>query len=151
MGEESHARAGSVALVTGAGGGIGAAVAEALVAIGCRVVCAGRRLDRLEATTGRLGPLAHALELDVVDPTSVDSLFKRLPPALHDIDILVNNAGHDVGGRRRFDQGEMAEWQNIIDTNVTGLVRVTHKVIAGMVARDHGHIVNLGSVAGTRS
>src|SRR5262245_54941611 len=72
MVEESHARGGSVALVTGAGGGIGAAVAEALVAIGCRVVCAGRRLDRLEVTTRRLGPSAHALELDVVDPKSVD-------------------------------------------------------------------------------
>ena len=147
---ESHPDRGSVALVTGAGGGIGAAVAAALVAIGCRVVCTGRRLDRLEATARRLGPLAHALELDVADRISVDSLFDRLPQALHDIDILVKNAGHDVGGRRRFDQGEMAEWQSIVETNVVGLVRVTHKVIAGMVARDHGHIVNLGSIAGTR-
>ena len=118
---ESHPRRGSVALVTGAGGGIGAAVAAALVAIGCRIVCAGRRLDRLEATARRLGPLAHALELDVADRISVDSLFDRLPKALHDIDILVNNAGHDVGGRRRFDQGKMAEWQSIVETNVLGL------------------------------
>ena len=91
---ESHPDRGSVALVTGAGGGIGAAVAAALVAIGCRVVCAGRRLDRLEATARRLGPSAHALELDVADRKSVESLFDRLPQALHDIDILVNNAGH---------------------------------------------------------
>src|SRR6516165_4304435 len=147
---KSHPDRGSVALVTGAGGGIGAAVAAALVAIGCRVVCAGRRLDRLESTAGRLGPLAHALELDVTDRISVDSLFDRLPQALHDIDILVNNAGHDVGGRRRFDQGEMAEWQSIVETNVVGLVRVTHKIIAGMDARDRGHIVNLGSIVGTR-
>ena len=147
---ESHPDRGSVALVAGAGGGIGAAVVAALVAIGCRVVCAGRRLDRLEATARRLGPLAHALELDVADRISVDSLFDRLPQALHDIDILVNNAGHDVGGRRRFDQGEMADWQSIVETNLVGLVRVTHKVIAGMVARDRGHIVNLGSIAGTR-
>src|SRR5215472_2433414 len=147
---ESHPDRASVALVTGAGGGIGAAVAAALVAISCRVVCAGRRLDRLEANARRLGRSAHALELDVTDRISVDSLFDRLPQALHDIDILVNNAGHDVGGRRRFDQGEMAEWQSIVETNVVGLVRVTHKVIAGMVARDRGHIVNLGSIAGTR-
>jgi NADP-dependent 3-hydroxy acid dehydrogenase YdfG len=136
---ESHPGRGSVALVTGAGGGIGAAVAAALVAIGCRVVCGGRRLDRLEATARRLGPLAQVLELDVADRISVDSLFDRLP-----------HAGHDVGGRRRFDQGEMAEWQSIVETNVVGLVRMTHKVIAGMVARDRGHIVNLGSIAGTR-
>jgi NADP-dependent 3-hydroxy acid dehydrogenase YdfG len=96
---ESNPDRGSVALVTGAGGGIGAAVAAALVAIGCRVVCAGRRLDRLEATARRLGP---------------------------------------------------SEWQSIVETNVVGLVRVTHKVIAGMVARDRGHITNLGSIAGTR-
>src|SRR5262249_15714215 len=101
-------------------------------------------------TARRLGPLAHAFELDVADQISVDSLFDRLPQELQDIDILVNNAGHDVGGRRRFDAGEMAEWQSIIETNVIGLVRVTHKVIPGMIARDRGHIVNLGSIADTR-
>ena len=141
---------GSVALVTGAGGGIGAATAEALVALGCRVLCAGRRIDRLKAVTRRLGPLAHAFTLDVADEESVDGLFDRLPAELHAIDILVNNAGHDVGGRRRFDEGEMAEWQSIIDTNVLGLIRVTRKVIPGMIARDRGHIVNLGSIAGRR-
>lgn len=150
MAEESQPRQGSVALVTGAGGGIGAAVAEALAAIGCRVLCAGRRIDRLKVVASRLGAAAHPIELDVADERSVDGLFDRLPAALRDIDILVNNAGHDVGGRRRFDQGEMAEWHSIIETNVVGLVRVTHKVIAGMVARDRGHIVNLGSVAGVR-
>lgn len=150
MTEESYPRPGSVALVTGGGSGIGAAVAEALVGIGCRVVCAGRRVDKLQAFTRRLGKSAHPLELDVADQKSVDGLFDRLPQALHEIDILVNNAGHDVGGRHRFDQGTMADWQSIIETNVVGLIRVTHKVIAGMVARDRGHVVNLGSIAGRR-
>jgi 3-hydroxy acid dehydrogenase / malonic semialdehyde reductase len=138
MAEESHPAKGSVALVTGAGGGIGEAVAEALVGIGCRVVCAGRRTDRIEAVAVRLGRSAHALHLDVTDRKSVDGLFDRLPKELHDIDILVNNAGHDIGGRRRFDQGAMSDWESIIETNVLGLIRVTHKVIAGMIARDRG-------------
>ncbi len=148
MAEERQPRHGAVALVTGAGGGIGRAVAEALAGIGCRVLCAGRRIDRLEAVAARLGGSAHAVELDVADEKSVDSLLDRLPAELREIDILVNNAGHDVGGRRRFDQGAMAEWHSIIETNVIGLVRITHKVITGMVARDRGHVVNLGSVAG---
>ena len=150
MAEESYPRRGSVALVTGAGGGIGAAVAEGLAGIGCRVICAGRRVDRLQAVARPLGRSAHVLQLDVTNQESVDNLFDRLPKELHEIDILVNNAGHDIGGRHRFDQGEMGDWRSIIETNVVGLVRVTHKVISGMVARDRGHIVNLGSVAGMR-
>src|SRR5262245_59555589 len=99
MAEEDHLRKGSVALVTGAGGGIGEAVAEALTEIGCRVVCAGRRMDRLETVATRLGRSTYAVQLDVADQNSVDSLFDRLPRELHEIDILVNNAGHDIGGR----------------------------------------------------
>jgi 3-hydroxy acid dehydrogenase/malonic semialdehyde reductase len=151
MADERHPRDGSVALVTGAGGGIGEAVAEALVGIGCRVICAGRRTDRLEAVVMRLGGLAHALHLDVTDRKSVDTLFDRLPKDLQEIDILVNNAGHDIGGRQRFDQGKMADWESIIETNLLGLVRVTYKVISGMVARDRGHVVNLGSIAGRQA
>jgi 3-hydroxy acid dehydrogenase / malonic semialdehyde reductase len=150
MAEENHVRKGSVALVTGAGGGIGQAIAEALTGIGCRVVCAGRRVDRIETVAKRLGSSTHAVQLDVADQNSVDSLFDRLPKELHEIDILVNNAGHDVGGRHRFDEGVMADWQSIVETNFIGLVRVTHKVVPGMIARDRGHIVNLGSIAGTR-
>lgn len=150
MAEENHPRKESVALVTGAGGGIGEAVAEALAKIGCRVVCAGRRIDRLEAVARRIGHSTYAVQLDVTDQNSVDGLFDRLPRELHEIDILVNNAGHDIGGRQRFDEGVMADWHNIIETNVVGLIHVTHKLISGMVARDRGHIVNLGSIAGTR-
>src|SRR5262245_9381644 len=151
MAEENHLRKDSVALVTGAGGGIGEAIAEALTGIGCRVVCAGRRMDRLETVAKRLGRSAYAVQVDVADQASVDGLFDRLPGEFHEIDILVNNAGHDVGGRHRFDEGAMADWQSIIETNVIGLVHVTHKVVPGMVARDCGHIVNLGSIAGTRA
>ncbi len=141
-------RPGAPALVTGASAGIGEAVAEALVERGCRVVCAARRLDRLEALARRLGSRCHPLALDVTDAAATAGLIERLPPELREIDILVNNAGHDIGGRRRFDQGDADDWARIIETNVSGMIRVAHAVIPGMVARGRGHVVNLGSIAG---
>ena len=139
---------GATALVTGATSGIGESIAAMLVQSGCRVICAGRRVEKLAALGETLGPAAHTLALDVSDADSVESLDSRLPEDWRDIDILVNNAGHDQGGRRRFDEGQAAQWASIIETNVTGLIRATHAVIPGMIARDHGHIVNIGSVAG---
>ena len=144
MGEEDLR--GAVALVTGAGTGIGEASAARLAEAGLAVICAGRRLERVEAVAAAIG--GHALALDVVDPVSVESIEERLPPALREIDVLVNNAGHDVGGRRRFDAGTADQWANIIETNVTGLIRVTRQVIPGMLARDRGHVLNIGSIAG---
>jgi len=140
--------AGGIALVTGASGGIGESVACMLVDNGYRVICASRRGDTLASLARRLGDGACALELDVTDGASVESLSSRLPQDWRDIDILVNNAGHDQGGRRRFDEGDADQWASIIETNVIGLMRVTHAVLPGMIARDHGHIVNLGSIAG---
>jgi NADP-dependent 3-hydroxy acid dehydrogenase YdfG len=151
MTSEAAFPAGNTALVTGASSGIGEAIAVALVDQGYRVICAARRLDKLAELTGRLGSQAHALELDVTDGSSVESLHARLPEDWQSIDILVNNAGHDKGGRRRFDEGNAADWADIIDTNVTGLVRTTHAVIPAMIERDHGHIVNIGSIAGISS
>jgi len=141
---------GDTALVTGASSGIGESSAAALVEAGCRVVCAGRRLDVLEALVARLGERARALELDVTDAGSAASVLDRLPESWREIDILVNAAGHDVGGRRPFDEGSAEEWASIIDTNVTGLIRVTRALIPGMRERDRGHVVNIGSIAGLR-
>ena len=144
-------REGAVALVTGASAGIGAATAEALVARGCRVIGAARGRAALEALGARLGPSFHAHLLDVTDAPAVARLLDDLPAGLREIDILINNAGHDAGGRRRLDLGAVEGWAAIIDTNVTGMVRVTHAVAPGMVARRRGHIVNLGSIAGLRA
>ncbi len=139
---------GAVALVTGASAGIGAATAEALAEKGARVICAARDKVRLDELAARLGAGAHALELDVTDPTA--RLLERLPEALREIDILIACAGHDVGGRTRFDQGGVADWASIIETNVTGVIRVCHAVIPGMLERGRGHVVTLGSTAGLR-
>ena len=144
MGEDNLA--GAVALVTGAGSGIGEATARRLAETGLHVICAGRRIDRVESVASEVG--GHALALDVVDPESVESIEDRLPAGLREIAVLVNSAGHDVGGRRRFDAGNADEWAGIVETNVTGLIRVTRQLIPGMLARDRGHVVNIGSVAG---
>ena len=148
MASEAGFPAGSTALVTGASSGIGEGIATALVENDYRVICAGRRMHKLADLCSRLGSNAHALKLDVTDASSVESLLSRLPEDWRSIDILVNNAGHDEGGRRRFDEGSAPEWASIIETNVIGLIRTTHAVIPGMIARDHGHIVNIGSIAG---
>ena len=139
---------GAVALVTGASAGIGAATARALAARGARVVCASRNKARLDQLVAGLGAGAHAIELDVADPAATESLIERLPEGLRAIDILVANAGHDLGGRRRFDEGSVSDWAGIIETNVTGLIRTCHAVVPGMLARGRGHVVTLGSIAG---
>jgi NADP-dependent 3-hydroxy acid dehydrogenase YdfG len=139
---------GAVALVTGASAGIGAATARALAARGARVVCASRNKARLDDLVAELAAGAHAIELDVADPASTESLIARLPKALRAVDMLIANAGHDIGGRRRFDEGALADWASIIETNVTGMIRTCYAVVPGMLARGRGHVVTLGSIAG---
>jgi NADP-dependent 3-hydroxy acid dehydrogenase YdfG len=142
---------GTVALVTGASAGIGAATARALAARGLRVICASRNKARLDALVAELGADAHAIELDVTEPASTESLIERLPEALRAIDILVANAGHDLGGRRRLDEGSVSDWASIIETNVIGMIRTCHAVIPGMLVRGRGHVVTLGSTAGLKA
>ena len=150
MTEQNILRPGAVALVTGASSGIGRAVAEDLLAREIKVVCAGRRLALLQDLFGEHAG-ALPFQLDVTDAVAVAGLTGALPEDFAAIDILVASAGHDVGGRRRFDEGGMADWAAIIDANVTGLLRCCHAVIPGMLARGRGHIVTLGSVAGLRT
>lgn len=138
----------TLALVTGAGSGIGRSIALALAEKGCRVVLAGRRLERVAEVARQIGATAVPVVLDVADRCSVQTLFERLPADWHAVDVLVNNAGHDVGGRRRFDEGSVEEWCRIIETNVIGLVQVTRLLVDGMLTRRRGHIVNIGSTAG---
>jgi 3-hydroxy acid dehydrogenase / malonic semialdehyde reductase len=148
MNEATMPRPGSIALVTGASSGIGAATAQALAALGCRVICAGRRADRVEEVAAGLGDKGLPLVLDVTDPASIDGALASLSHDWREIAILVNNAGGDKGGRERFDQGDIEDWVGTIETNVTGLIRITYAVISGMIERDLGHIVNIGSVSG---
>lgn len=138
------------AFVTGAAGGMGKAICEALIAGGRRVVAADRDAEKLAGVVAELGGSAHPLVLDITDDAAVDSCLDRLPAAFGPVDILVNNAGHDIGGRKRFDLGSADDWSAIIETNLIGLMRVTRAILPGMVARNRGDIVNMGSISALR-
>jgi NADP-dependent 3-hydroxy acid dehydrogenase YdfG len=139
-----------IALVTGASSGIGRAIAKALLDDGCRVILAGRNQAALREAAASHTANAHVLALDVTDFPAVDAFVDHLPAGFREIDVLVNNAGHDVGGRTRFDQGSVDDWISVIETNVSGLIRVTRAVVPGMIARGRGDIVNIGSVNALR-
>jgi len=141
-----------VALVTGASSGIGAAIAAALAERGCRVVAAARRTDRLAALQGRFGERCHPLEIDLTDTASLDRLLlDSLPEPFRAVDILVNAAGHDVGGKVPFDQSRPSDWAGVLAVNLTALARLTQLVLPGMLARDRGDIINIGSVTTRRT
>ena len=134
--------------MTGATSGFGTACAEALVAAGARVIVTGRREDRLRQLARRLGDRVHAVALDVRDRDAVFAAVQGLPAPFTEIDVLVNNAGLALG-LEPAQRASLDEWETMIQTNCTGLVTVTRAVLPGMVARNRGHVVNVGSVAGT--
>ena len=138
------------ALVTGAAGGMGTAIAKALVQDGYRVVLADRDEQALAPLAAALGASAFPITLDVTDAASVDRLLDLIPDDFRPVDVLVNNAGHDIGGRTRFDQGSADDWADIIQTNLVGLMRVTRSLLPDMVRRDTGDIVNMGSISALR-
>lgn len=134
--------------VTGASSGFGRAICRTLVAKGYRVIGGARRMDKLQALEGELGVNFIPLALDVTDPVSLEAAVEQIRDASLQIDLLVNNAGLALGVDRA--QASSAEnWQRMIDTNVTGLAMVTHKILPQMVAADSGMIINIGSIAGT--
>jgi 3-hydroxy acid dehydrogenase/malonic semialdehyde reductase len=137
----------STALVTGATAGFGAAIARRLVSDGFRVVATGRRQDRLEALAGELGPNLLPFVQDVTDAASVAALPGSLPEEFREIDILVNNAGLALGLSPAY-EAKTEDWDAMIATNVIGLTHMTHALLPGMVARNRGHVVTLGSIAG---
>jgi 3-hydroxy acid dehydrogenase/malonic semialdehyde reductase len=138
---------GRIALVTGATSGFGEAMARRLLAAGARVIATGRRTERLEKLAGELkSDRLLTRELDVRDQGSIDALMAGLPSDFEAIDILYNNAGLALGLGKAH-EADLAQWQQMIDTNVTGLVRVTRAVLPGMVARNRGDVLNLSSVA----
>lgn len=134
--------------ITGATAGFGEAMARRFVRDGHRVIAAGRRADRLAVLADELGEAVLALPLDVTDAAAVAALPGSLPRGWQDVDVLVNNAGLALGTAPAFQAG-LEDWDTMVATNVTGLMRLTHAILPGMVARDRGHIVNLSSTAAT--
>ncbi|NJN86761.1 MAG: SDR family oxidoreductase [Leptolyngbyaceae cyanobacterium SL_7_1] len=138
-------------LITGASSGIGAACARAFAQTGARLILAARRLDRLQSLVTELNHLtaidSHVLQLDVSDRAQVESTIRALPEEWSSVDILVNNAGLSRG-LDPLQTGEIEDWEEMIDTNLKGLLYVTRALLPGMVERDRGHVINIGSIAG---
>lgn len=137
-------------LLTGAAGGLGRAIARAVVASGRRIVLVDRNAEALAEFAAELGAMAHAVRLDITDRAGVDAILDRLPEDFRQVDILVNNAGHDIGGRTRFDQGSADDWTDIIRTNLIGTMRMSRAVLPEMVTRNRGHVVNISSINAVR-
>jgi 3-hydroxy acid dehydrogenase/malonic semialdehyde reductase len=142
---------GKIVFITGASSGIGEASAFAFAAEGARLLLAARRLERFQELTPKLKDAGavdvHTFSLDVRNAAQVQSQLDALPEEWKAIDILVNNAGLSRG-LEKLHEGKLQDWDEMIDTNVKGLLYVTRAVVPGMVARGRGHVVNLGSTAG---
>ncbi len=146
---------GRIVFITGASSGIGAACAAGFAREGARLLLCARRRDRLEAVAAQVasetGVPMRLMTLDVRDQPSVAAAIASLPDEWKAIDILVNNAGLSRG-LDKIHQGEISDWEEMIDTNVKGLLYVTREVTRGMAARGRGgHVINIGSIAGLES
>jgi 3-hydroxy acid dehydrogenase/malonic semialdehyde reductase len=140
--------AGRIAFVTGATAGFGRAIAARFVKDGYRVIAAGRRVERLAALKAELGDALLPFPLDVTDAAAVAALPGAFPDGWREVDVLVNNAGLALG-LDPAQRADLAQWDTMIATNVTALAHVTRALLPGMVERDRGLILNLGSAAGT--
>jgi 3-hydroxy acid dehydrogenase/malonic semialdehyde reductase len=136
------------AFVTGASNGFGAAIVRRFAAEGIRVVALARRQDRLAGLAAELGGSVLPVRLDVRDRAAVRDVVAGLPAEFAEIDVLVNNAGL-AKGLKPAQEADLDDWEEMIDTNCKGLVYCTRAILPGMVDRGRGHVVNLGSVAGS--
>lgn len=146
-----------IALITGATSGIGRATAQAFATLGYKLILCGRRTDRLAEVADELAAqtIVTTLAFDVRDRQAVETALASLPSDWQQdghplVDILVNNAGNAYG-LSAIQDGDVADWDQMIDGNVQGLLYVSKAVIPGMVARQRGHIVNLSSIAGKQT
>jgi len=140
-----------IVFITGASSGIGESTARAFAALGARVLLCGRRVERIEKLSRALESehksVVHTFRLDVRDQAAVDRAIAGLPAEWRSIDVLVNNAGLSRG-LDKLPHGLLSDWEEMIDTNVKGLLYVTRAVLPGLIERGRGHIINIGSIAG---
>jgi NADP-dependent 3-hydroxy acid dehydrogenase YdfG len=134
--------------ITGATAGFGAATARRFIEAGAHVIGTGRREERLSEAQKTLGERFHPLTLDIRDEDAVNSAIASLPSKFSKVDLLVNNAGLALG-LEGADKANLDDWNQMIDTNCKGLVYCTRALLPGMVERGRGHVINIGSVAGS--
>ncbi|MBC6607884.1 SDR family NAD(P)-dependent oxidoreductase [Hymenobacter sp. BT188] len=139
------------AFITGASSGIGRATAVALAQAGFQLVVTGRRRERLEELAQQLAPTpVHLLLFDVRDRPATDAAVASLPAEFQQIDVLVNNAG-GAHGLAPIQDGDPNDWDQMLDSNVKGLLNVSQAILPSMVQRKQGHIINIGSIAGSET
>lgn len=135
-----------IVFISGASAGFGEAIARRFACDGARLVISGRRVERLEKLAAELGAPTFCLPLDVRDRAAVEAAIATLPKDFADIDLLVNNAGLALGIAPAH-EASLDQWEQMVDTNVKGLMYLTHAILPGMVGRGRGHVVNIGSTA----
>lgn len=137
-------------LVTGASSGFGAACARRFAAAGDNLLLLARREDRLLTLQNELSSQCqvHVLSIDITRQDALAAALNDVPPPFSAPDVLINNAGLALG-LSAAQTADMSDWQTMIDTNITALVHMTRLILPGMVARDRGHIINIGSTAGS--
>ena len=140
-----------VVLITGASSGIGAACAKIFAQAGAKLILAARRKEKLEQLAEQLGKdygsESYLLLIDVCDCSQVQSTLSNLPEPWTNIDILINNAGLSRG-LNKVQDASIQDWEEMIDTNIKGLLYMTRTILPGMLTRGRGHVINLGSIAG---
>ncbi|OFC62480.1 bifunctional NADP-dependent 3-hydroxy acid dehydrogenase/3-hydroxypropionate dehydrogenase YdfG [Candidatus Erwinia dacicola] len=137
-----------IVFVTGATAGFGQSITRRFVAQGHKVIATGRRHERLDALHQELGDSVYTLVLDVRDRAGIDAAVNNLPAEWRNIDVLVNNAGLALG-IEPAQRASLEDWEDMIDTNNKGLVYMTRAILPAMVERNVGHIINIGSIAGS--
>lgn len=137
-----------IVFVTGATAGFGESITRRFIAQGHKVVATGRRQERLQVLKEELGDALYPLQLDVRNRAGIEEALTSLPAEWRNIDVLVNNAGLALG-IEPAQKASLDDWELMIDTNNKGLVYMTRAVLPGMVERNIGHIINIGSIAGS--
>jgi NADP-dependent 3-hydroxy acid dehydrogenase YdfG len=136
-----------IVFITGASSGIGEACARAFAAQGAKLVLCARRHERLQKLAEALPVPTYTIKLDVTDRQAVESSIASLPADFRAVDILINNAGLSRG-LSKFQEGSIDDWEEMINTDIKGVLYVTRAILPGMIERQRGHVINLGSVAG---
>ena len=135
-------------LITGASAGFGKSACQLFVQNGYRVIGAARRMDKLNALKDELGENFLPLQMDMTDKNSINNALSEIPTEWQEIELLVNNAGLALGLEPAY-KADFADWEQMIATNVLGLTYLTRQILPKMVERKNGHIINIGSIAGT--
>ncbi len=141
-------------LITGASSGIGEAIARKFAENGCRLILNARNADRLQSLKQELeascGAEVFLIPFDVRNFKAAEEAVNNLPQEFRDIDVLVNNAGLALGVDKEH-EGCMADYETMIDTNIKALLKMTQLIVPGMIARNRGHVINIGSIAGEKA